>query len=195
MGMLGGGGKEIRDVLPLVFGTKVFPTSPKTHRFKGGGVTVAGPGHRGAQQNCPKPGEGRRAPLRPCPSPRCQAWDEPGGLRDAPTQIHGAAGATINHHQPAQPGQGAPPPCGRCSGAGVEGRLERGGIPSRSRGSDEIGVAMRLTYLRNFFSGGDFRSQPEHTTSPPLIAAATGRCLPGRSAPAAPAHGGRWAGG
>lgn len=27
-----------------------------------------------------------------------------------------------------------------------------------------------LTYRLNFFSGGDLRSQPAHTTSPPLIA-------------------------
>lgn len=55
---------------------------------------------------------------------------------------------------------------------------------------------LRLTYLRNFFSGGDFRSQPEHTTSPPLIAAA-GRCLPALSAGRAGpwrAGGGGWVG-
>lgn len=41
MGTLGG----IQDALvPLLFGTKVLPASPRTDDFKGGGVTVAGPG-------------------------------------------------------------------------------------------------------------------------------------------------------
>lgn len=41
MGMLGG----IQDALvPLLFGTKVIPVSPKTDGFQDGGVTVAGPG-------------------------------------------------------------------------------------------------------------------------------------------------------
>lgn len=57
---------------------------------------------------------------------------------------------------------------------------------------------LRLTYLRNFFSGGDFRSQPEHTTSPPLIAAAgRRRALPpgAQRRPRRPMEGGRgWVG-
>lgn len=41
MGMLG----EIQDALvPLLFGTRALPASPKTDGFKGGAVTVAGPG-------------------------------------------------------------------------------------------------------------------------------------------------------
>lgn len=39
-----GNAGAIQDALvPLLSGTKVFPASPKTD-FKGGGVTVAGPG-------------------------------------------------------------------------------------------------------------------------------------------------------